>query len=82
MKKIFILLILVIGLISLTGCNKDLIDTVFTFDSAIIEMPDNTAIKVKVKKWNDYENSDQIQITDTNGTIYLVHSSKVVLIND
>ena len=68
--------------LGLTGCgNKDMFDTVYTFDRAIIELPNGEVVEGKIDKWADYEDGDQIQIT-INGTIYLVHSSKCVLIND
>lgn len=56
-------------------------DTVYTFNRAIIELPNGEIIEGKVDRWSDYEDGDQIQVT-INGTIYLVHSSKCVLIND
>lgn len=66
----------------LSGCgNKDIIDTTYSYDSAIIKLPDDTVVEGKVESWRDYEDGDQIQVK-VNGKTYLVHSSNVVLINN
>ena len=80
MKKILIvLLVLVVGLAVLTGCNKQLFDTTYSFDRAIISLPNGDIIEGEVDSWTDYEDGDQIQVK-INGTTYLVHSSNIVLI--
>ena len=81
-KKIVAVMLTSLMILGLTGCvNKDMFDTVYTFNRAIIELPNGEIIEGKVDRWSDYEDGDQIQVT-INGTIYLVHSSKCVLIND
>ena len=81
-KKVLTVILTPLVVLGLTGCgNKDMFDTVYTFDRAIIELPNGEVVEGKIDKWADYEDGDQIQIT-INGTIYLVHSSKCVLIND
>ena len=81
-KKVLAVMLTYLAVLVLTGCgNKDMFDTVYTFDRAIIELPDGEVIEGKIDKWADYEDGDQIQIM-IDGTIYLVHSSKCVLIND
>ena len=81
-KKIVAVMIASMMILGLTGCgNKDMFDTVYTFNRAIIELPNGEVIEGKIDRWSDYEDGDQIQVT-INGTIYLVHSSKCVLIND
>lgn len=80
MKKIIVALILAAML--LTGCgNMDMWDTVYTYDRAIIEMPDGEVIEVEIGKWRDYE-GEQIQIIAKDGTTYLVSSFNCVLIAD
>lgn len=66
---------------ALTGCNKQVLDTTFSFDSAIISLPNGEVITGKVQSWKDYEDGDQIQVK-IDGTTYLVHSSNVALISD
>lgn len=81
-KKILAVMLTQLMILGLTGCgNKDMFDTVYTFDRAIIELPNGEVIEGRIDRWADYEDGDQIQIT-IDGTIYLVHSSKCVLIND
>ncbi len=75
MKKVFITIIL--SSLFLVGCgNKQIIDLEYKFDTAIIEGIGT----VEVSKWNNYDSSDMVQIIDTNGTVYLTHSSNVILI--
>lgn len=81
MKKL-ILLSLMFLMFALSGCNRQLIDTVWAFDKAIISVPGGEVIEVKAESWKDYENSDMIQITSTDGKTYLTHSSNVVLIDE
>lgn len=82
MKKIIAILLIVIALVSMSSCNKTLIDTVYGYDYAIIAFPDGTSKKVKVEQWTDYEDGDQLQIKATDGTIYLVHSEDCVLVKE
>ena len=64
-----------------TSCNKQLVDLTYSFDKAIIELPNGEIIEGEVDSWKDYEDGDQIQVR-INGKTYLVHSSDVVLISD
>lgn len=79
-KMIFLgmaLMVVMAGL--LTGCNKQLIDTTYNYDRAIIELPDGSVVSGEVDSWTDYSDGDQIQVK-INGTSYLVHSEDIVLI--
>ena len=69
--------ILVLSLSS-CGYNKQLIDLNYNFNYAIIFLPDGDRIEGKVSTWNDYEQSDMIQVK-INGIMYLTHSSNVIL---
>lgn len=70
------------GGIFLAGCgNKDMWDTVYTFDKAIVKLADGTIVEGKVQSWRDYESGDQIQVK-INGNTYLVHSSNITLIQE
>lgn len=71
-----------VTMLILSGCgNRDIIDTTYFYDSAVIKLPNDTVIEGKVESWRDYEDGDQIQVK-INGKSYLVHSSNVVLINN
>ena len=67
---------------TIVGCgNKTLLDTTYTFDYAIVKLPNDTVVEGKVQRWTDYEDSDQIQVK-INGKIYLVHSENIALIQE
>lgn len=66
----------------MTGCtNKQVFDTTYSFERAILSLPDGTVVEGKVTSWNDYEDGDQIQVK-IDGKTYLVHSSNIVLISE
>ena len=84
MKKIIALLLAVIVLLSvclLAGCNKQMVDLTYSYEYAIIGLPNGETVEGKVSSWTDFEDGDQIQVK-INGKTYLVHSSNVVLISD
>lgn len=81
-KKIVALLLgLTLAVSTLTGCgkgNKDVWDTVYAFDYAIIELPNGEVIEGEVQSWCDYE-GEQLQVK-INGVTYLTSSTKCILI--
>ena len=84
MRKIVVLLMVVIALLScllLSGCNKQMMDLTYSYEYAIISLPNGEVVEGKVTSWTDYEDGDQLQVK-INGKTYLVHSSNVVLISD
>lgn len=82
MKKILTATLISILLVAtLSGCNKQILDTTYKFDKAIISLPNGEIIEGKIDSWTDYEDGDQIQVK-INGVVYLVHSSDVVLIKE
>lgn len=79
---IAVLIILPIIVLCLTGCgNYAEVDTVRTYDRALVEMPGGEVMEIEVKSWRDYD-GEQIQIVATDGTVYLVSSFNCVLIRD
>lgn len=85
-KKIFsvigLLIVFTALIVMFAGCgNRDMFDTVYTYNRAIIQLPDGTIVNGPITKWRDYEDGDQIQV-EINGKIYLVHSEDIVLIQD
>ncbi|HAN20358.1 MAG: hypothetical protein A2Y15_06810 [Clostridiales bacterium GWF2_36_10] len=76
--KLILFTIVLVFILSSCG-NKQLIDTTYTFDRAIIELPNGEIIDGEVQSWKDFEDGDQIQVK-INDKTYLVHSSKIVLI--
>ena len=79
-KLIAMMLVLLMGL-TLPGCNKQMVDLTYSYERAIIKLPNGEIIEGKVTSWTDFEDGDQIQVR-IDGKTYLVHSSNVVLISD
>ena len=73
--------VLLIGALILAGCNKQLVDLTYSYEYAIIALPNGEIVEGKVSSWTDFEDGDQLQIK-IDGKTYLVHSSNVVLISD
>jgi len=74
--------VLVVVVTTFTGCgNKQFFDTAYTFDRAIIELPNGNIIDDNIDSWRDFEDGDQIQVK-IDGVTYLVHSSDIVLISN
>lgn len=84
MKKFIVVVLALIMSLSLTACgNKDMWDTVYTFDYAQITTQKGEVVEGKVVSWTDYEDGDQIQVTiKTEGgeKTYLTHISNVTMI--
>lgn len=72
MKKITIF---ILACLMLSGCNRQLIDTTWSYKYADIQGIGT----VQIASWRDYENSDMVQILATDGNTYLTHSVNVVL---
>ena len=81
MKKIIILVITLALLLTLVGCNYEMIDTAFKFDYAIVAFPDGSVEKIKIQSWTDYD-GEQLQIKAEDGTVYLVSSFNCVLVRE
>ena len=84
MKKVIAVLPAVIVLLTvclLSACNKQMVDLTYSYEYAIIGLPNGEVVEGKVSSWTDFEEGDQIQVK-INGKTYLVHSSNVVLISN
>ena len=84
MKKVIAVLLAVIVLLTvclLSGCNKQMVDLTYSYEYAIIGLPNGEVVEGKVSSWTDFEDGDQLQIK-IDGKTYLVHSSNVVLISE
>lgn len=82
MKKIALVCILIVLLLTLTACGNRQVgfDFAQTFSSAYILL-DGEWQKVQVRAWRDFDDSDVVQIETTGGKIYLTHYMNVVLVN-
>ena len=70
-----------IGILYNGGCNRQVIDFKYKFESAMIKMPDGNVKTVKVKAWRDYE-GDQLQVIDKDGNVYLGHACNIMLFSE
>lgn len=80
-KKFVAVLVIIIMIVVLAGCNKTIVDLTYKFDRAIIKLPNGEVIEGQISNWTDYEDGDQIQVK-INSKTYLVHSSNIVLISE
>ena len=81
-KRIALAVLLVVMVFALCACgNRDMWDTVHTFDRVIVQLADGSVIEGKCQNWRDYENSDMMQVKVGDKT-YLVHSTNCTLIAD
>lgn len=80
MKKIKIALALVIiAALVLTGCNKQIFDFQYTFDTAIVTI--NGEAKVySISSWTDYTDGEQLQLILQDGSVILVSSYNTILV--
>lgn len=82
-KDIVIALIMtvlvVIIIIFNTACNKQIIDTTWSFDYAYIKLPNGEVVEGPVDSWKDYD-GEQLQVK-IKGITYLTNSYNCVLID-
>ncbi len=82
--KIAIVTLLVLsGLFVFNGCNRDMVDTYYTYDYdyAYVFKPDGSIfVEGKVQQWRDYEDGEQIQVK-IDGKTYLVSSYNCILVD-
>ena len=79
---IVVLLMLLVIPLMMVGCgNRTMFDTTWTFERAVIFLPDGEKIEGDITSWTDYDGSDMIQVT-IDGKTYLTHSSNVILISE
>lgn len=78
MKKFIVALMAAVSLMTMTGCNQQIIDTTYKFDRAIIKLPNGEIVDGTVEKWGDYA-GEQLQIK-IDGKTYLAHAANVVMI--
>ena len=78
---VVIILIIALMIFGMVGCNYQMVDLTYSFERAVMSLPNGGFIEGEVDSWMDYENSDQIQIV-IDGVTYLTHISNVVLISE
>ena len=81
MKKLIVLMLVLVMILTIAGCNYQTFDTTVKFDKAIIGLPDGTVVEGEVASWRDFEDGDQIQVRIDDKT-YLTHISNVILVRE
>lgn len=91
MKRVISLVLTIILaatiLITCAGCsnagfNRQLIDLNYRYNYAIISLMNGELIEGPIQSWRDYDDSDMIQVTFTDGNIYYSHGSNILLVYD
>jgi hypothetical protein len=85
MKKVIsLILVAVLCVVLFSGCgyNKQIIDFNYKYNYAIISLMNGELVEGPISSWNDYDNSDMVQVTFTDGNIYYTHGSNVLMIYD
>ena len=65
MKKIIACLLAIILILSvalLSGCNKQMVDLTYSYEYAIIGLPNGETVEGRVSSWTDYVDGDQLQV--------------------
>ena len=86
MKKFMCMALVIVFLLGATVSayavgNQSWFDTTYSFERVQIAMPDGSVIEGKVQSWQDYEDSDVVQVK-VGGKVYLTHYMNVVLISE
>ena len=82
MKKLLLILLSTVLLFSTScGGDKSRLDTNYTFDYAIVRMPDGKVKNIKIKSWHSFK-GEQIQVVDSYGSVYLFSMNNAILIKE
>ena len=54
----------------------------YSYKAAVIKLTASQSILVEVRSWRDYDDSDTITLTDTNGMNYYTSSDNVILLSE
>lgn len=85
LQRVFALILLcavVAGLcVLLTSYNRQIIDTTYKFEWAMLKLPSGELVIGQVDAWKDFQDGDQIQVK-INGITYLAHACNVTLMTE
>lgn len=82
MKKL-LCIILCAGclILALSACNEQIIDFNYHFNYAYVRLPNGEIVEGKIKSWKDWNDSDMLQVTFYDDSIYYSHSTNIVLVS-
>lgn len=78
MEKVVAIILSGFLAVSLSACNKQLMDTTYNFTYGYVELPNGECVEGTVDSWTDYDDSDQIQVK-IDGVTYFTDTTRVVL---
>lgn len=78
-RLVIVVIFCMLLLLSLTGCNYQMVDLTYSYNYAYISLPNGECVEGKVTSWKDFEDGDQIQVV-INGVTYLTDTTRCVLI--
>ena len=78
-KKLIALTFSLLMVLTLTGCNRQVMDITYTYNYAYISLPNGECVEGKVSSWKDFDDGDQIQVV-IDGTTYLTDTTRCVLV--
>lgn len=81
MKKLAIIVFSIVLAVPLVACNKQVVDLTYSYERAIISLPNGEIVEGKVQSWTDFTDGDRIQVK-IDGVTYLLHASQIVLISE
>ena len=56
--SVILALVLVAGLVLLAGCDKQMVDLTYSYNRAILSLPNGEVVEGKVSSWTDFEDGD------------------------
>lgn len=81
MKRILALMLVLIMMVGLLcGCNQQIFDTTYSYERAIVALPNGETIEGKCSSWNDWDDGTVQVVID--GKTYYTHSVNVILISE
>lgn len=80
MKKKLLIFSLLLSSTLLIGCNKQILDTTWKFNKAIIVIGDEQ-IEVDIDSWSDYDDTT-VQIKSKDGKVYLTDIKNILMIKE
>ena len=67
---------------SIFGNNSSILFDNYSYKAAVIKLTANQSILIEVRSWQDYQDSDTITLTDTDGMNYYTSSDNVILLSE
>lgn len=80
MKKKLLIFSLLLSSTLLIGCNKQILDTTWKFNKALIVIGDEQ-IEVDIDSWKDFDDTT-VQIKSKDGKVYLTDIKNILMIKE